>query len=122
MNLNKICVPTACWAIAFLLTTLHAQQTRDPAESLFQRLNTHGDDLLSKDPKSANKSFARLDQNGEGQVSKAGFLSSKTEETAQEQGGATGSASPAEAQASSRAQIRRAAFMALSSRRPRRDP
>lgn len=122
MNLNKICVPTACWAIAFLLTTLHAQQTRDPAESLFQRLNTHGDDLLSKDPKRANKSFARLDQNGDGQVSKAEFLSSKTGETAQEQGGATGSASPAEAQASSGAEMRRMVFTVWSSRPARRDP
>jgi hypothetical protein len=99
MNMNTTCAPTVCLAIALSLTTLHAQQADDSAESRFQRLDTNADGSLSKEewmqtkaarkePKRANKRFARMDQNGDGQVSKEEFLAPKTEGPAQEQGGA----------------------------------
>jgi Ca2+-binding EF-hand superfamily protein len=98
MNKNKNCAPSVCLAIALPLATLHAQQTADPAESRFQRLDTNADGLLSKeewaqsksarkDPKRAKKRFARMDQNSDGQISKDEFLAPKTEETAPDQGG-----------------------------------
>jgi hypothetical protein len=98
MNMNKTCAPTVCLAIALPLATLHAQQTADPADSRFQRLDTNGDGFLSKDewmaiksarkdPKRANKRFSRMDQNSDGQISKEEFLAPKTEEKAQDQAG-----------------------------------
>lgn len=99
MNIKTTCAPNVCLAIALSLATLHAQQTADPAESRFQRLDTNADGFLSKEewmqtkaarkePKRANKRFARMDLNGDGQVSKEEFLAPKSEGSAQDQGGA----------------------------------
>jgi Ca2+-binding EF-hand superfamily protein len=97
--MNKTCAATVCLAIALPLATLHAQQNADPADSRFERLDTNGDGLLSKDewiqsknarqdPKRANKRFARMDQNSDGQISQKEFLASKNDEAAPDQGGA----------------------------------
>jgi Ca2+-binding EF-hand superfamily protein len=49
MNITKTCLPTACLAITLTVTSLHGQQGADSADSRFQRLDNNGDGFLSKD-------------------------------------------------------------------------